>query len=144
MWLKVCTLLNYLPKDRTSVWLKLKAFADERIIVTERLKFALGRVENFVGKGENAGYQPFLLFPQCFQEATFSGSFFSGSSFPNKPWFLHVCSTSLLKTLWEKEKLLVTSNFSFSHSVFYLFGKLSAIFIEFEIVVCKLFQFGRV
>ena len=41
--------------------------------------------------------------------------------FPNKPWFLRVCSTSLLKTLWEKEKLLVTSNFSFSHSVFYLF-----------------------
>ena len=35
--------------------------------------------------------------------------------FPNKPWFLCVCSTSLLKTLWEKEKLLVTSNFSFSH-----------------------------
>ena len=34
--------------------------------------------------------------------------------FQNKPWFLRVCSTSLLKTLWEKEKLLVTSNFSFS------------------------------
>ena len=29
--------------------------------------------------------------------------------------------TSLLKTLWEKEKLLVKSNFSFLHSVFYLF-----------------------
>ena len=42
--------------------------------------------------------------------------------FPNKPWFLRVCSTSLLKTLWEKEKLLVTSNFSFSHIVFYPFG----------------------
>ena len=27
-----------------------------------------------------------------------------------------------LKTLWEKEKLLVTSNLSFSHSVFYPFG----------------------
>ena len=27
--------------------------------------------------------------------------------FPNKPWFLGVWSTSLLKTLWEKEKLLV-------------------------------------
>ena len=39
--------------------------------------------------------------------------------FPNKPWFLRVCSTSLLRTLWKKEKLLVTSNFSFSHSVFY-------------------------
>ena len=34
--------------------------------------------------------------------------------FPNKPWFLRVCRTSLLKTLREKEKLLVTSNFSFS------------------------------
>ena len=29
-----------------------------------------------------------------------------------------VCSTSLLKTLWEKEKLLVMSNFSFFHRVF--------------------------
>ena len=43
------------------------------------------------------------------------------NSFPNKPWFLHVCSTSLLKTLWEKEKLLVTSDFSSSHSFFYPF-----------------------
>ena len=33
--------------------------------------------------------------------------------FPNKSRFLRVCSTSLLKTLWEKEKLLITSNFSF-------------------------------
>ena len=62
--------------------------------------------------------------------------------FPNKPWFLRVCSTSLLKTLWEKEKLLITSNFSFSHSVFYPFGELPSIFIKFKIVVCKLFQFG--
>ena len=35
--------------------------------------------------------------------------------------FLCVCSTSLLKTLLEKEKLLIMSNFSFSHSVFYPF-----------------------
>ena len=60
------------------------------------------------------------------------------------PRFLCVCSTSLLKTLQEKEKLLVMSNFSFSHSVFYLFKELSAILIKFEIVVGKLFQFGRV
>ena len=63
---------------------------------------------------------------------------------PNKPWFLRVCSTSLWKTLWEKEKLVVTSNFFLSHSVFYPFGKLSANFIKFEIVVCKLFQFGSI
>ena len=64
--------------------------------------------------------------------------------FPNKPWFLRACSTNLLETLWEKEKLLETSNFSFFHSVFYPFGKLSTIFIKFEIIVCNLFQFGRV
>ena len=64
--------------------------------------------------------------------------------FPNKPLFLHVFCYSLLKTLWEKEKLLITSNFPFSHCVFFPFGKLSAIFIECEIVVCKIFQFGSV
>ena len=64
--------------------------------------------------------------------------------FPNKPWFLSVNRISLLKTLWEKEKLLLTSNFSFAHSVFYWLVELSTIFIKFEIVVCKLFEFGRV
>ena len=29
------------------------------------------RVENIVGKGENSGYQHFLLFPQCFEKASF-------------------------------------------------------------------------
>ena len=51
--------------------------------------------------------------------------------------------TNILKTLLEKEKLLVMSTFFFSNSVLYPFGKLSAIFINFEIVVCNLFQFGR-
>ena len=52
--------------------------------------------------------------------------------FPNKPLFLGVSRTSLLKTVWEKEKLLVTSNFSFSHNVFYPSGELSAIFIKYK------------
>ena len=64
--------------------------------------------------------------------------------FPYKPWFLRVCSASLLKTLREMEKLLVTSNFPISHSVFYPFGKLSTILIKFEIVICKLFHIGSV
>ena len=45
---------------------------------------------------------------------------------------------------WEKEKLLVTSNFSFTHSVFYQFRELSVIYIKFKIVVCRLFQFWPV
>ena len=68
----------------------------------------------------------------------------SFNPFPNKPWFLRVYSTSLLKTLWENEKLLVTSNFSFSHSVFNLFGELTAICMKFEIIVSQLCEFGRV
>ena len=36
----------------------------------------------------------------------------------NKPWFIHVCSTSLLKTLWEKEKLLIMRNFTFFQQCF--------------------------
>ena len=36
------------------------------------------RQENIVGKGENAGYLNFLLISQCFQEASFPGSFKSG------------------------------------------------------------------
>ena len=64
--------------------------------------------------------------------------------FPNMPWFLRVYSTGHMKTLWEKEKLLVTSNFSFSHTIFYPFLELSTIFTKLEIVNCKLFEFGRV
>ena len=60
--------------------------------------------------------------------------------------FLPVCCSSLLKTLWKNKKLQVTSSFSFSHSVFYLFNELSAISKnkKHEIVVCKFCRFGRV
>ena len=61
--------------------------------------------------------------------------------FPNKPWILSVSSKCLLKTLLEQKKLLVTSNFFFSHSVFYPFREPSALFIKFKIVVCKLSPF---
>ena len=40
--------------------------------------------------------------------------------------------------------MLVTSNFTFSYSVFYLFVEFSFIFIKHKIVVCKLFPFERV
>ena len=70
-------------------------------------------------------------------------SLFHFNPFLNKPWFLHVCSSNLLKTLKLKEKLLIMSNSSFSCSVFYSIGELSAILIKLKIVICKLFQFGK-
>ena len=67
-----------LPNAKILDMSKLKAFAGDKIDVTEKLKFVLERVENIVGKGENAGYQHFLLFPQCFPKASFSGSLKEG------------------------------------------------------------------
>ena len=63
--------------------------------------------------------------------------------FPNKPWFLRVCSICLLKTLWAKEKFLETSNFSFSPNVYYPFENPAAIFFKIKIIIYKLFQFGK-
>ena len=60
-----------LPNDKILDWSKLKTFADDKINVNHKLKFDMGRVEKIVGKGENAGYQHFLLFPQYFQNEAF-------------------------------------------------------------------------
>ena len=59
--------------------------------------------------------------------------------FLNKLWFLSVCSTSLLKTLWEKETLQAISHFP---SVFYPLEN----FLPFlsNLNVYKVFLFGRV
>ena len=53
------SLLNPFPNGKFLDWSKLKAFADDQINVTEKLKFVLGTGENVVGKGENAGYHVF-------------------------------------------------------------------------------------
>ena len=74
MYYMLVTLFNSLPNDIILDWSKLKPFADNKIDVNKNLKFVLGRVENIVGKGENTGYQHFLLFPQCFQNAFFPRS----------------------------------------------------------------------
>ena len=72
--LSLWTSLNSLPNIRFCYWSKLKAFVDNKIYVPRYFKFVMGRVENIVGKGENAGNQHFLLFPLCFHNASFSGS----------------------------------------------------------------------
>ena len=52
---------------------KFKAFADDNLNVALIAKYVCGGVENELKKEENAGYQHFLLFPQCFQKASFTG-----------------------------------------------------------------------
>ena len=69
-WLSI----NSLPKDKILDWSKLKAFADDKIKVLKMMIFVFDRVAKIVGKGENAGDQHFLLFPQCFQRTFYPGS----------------------------------------------------------------------
>ena len=88
--------------------------------------FFLKSVQTTVSQTSPGFYMSAL---QVFWKHFFHSVYYLFNPFPNKPWLLRVCSSSLLKTLWEKEKLLVTINFSFSHRVFYPFLELSAIFI---------------
>ena len=46
------------------------------------------------------------VWEKMFKEIADDGHQVILNPFPNKPWFLRVCSISLLKSLWEKEKLL--------------------------------------
>ena len=60
---------NLLPDVKISDWSKLKAFADNKLSVTQNVKVVFHRIEDVVDKEENAGYQLFLLLPQYFQKA---------------------------------------------------------------------------
>ena len=81
-------------------------------------------VENTVGKGEIARYEQFFLFPQCFQKACFPGASKGVIVWEWVKMLFAICFNldqseilssgnglrkSLLKTLWVKEKMLVTS-----------------------------------
>ena len=80
----LCTFVDSLIQDQTKALhhnlILPKNFLDwTKFICKPQLNFAktiisvLDWVEN-MGKGENAAYQHFLLFPQCFQKVSFSGS----------------------------------------------------------------------
>ena len=64
-------MINSLPNNKILDWSKPKAFADQNLYVAQIMIYVFGRVENIVGKRENAGFQHFLLFPQCFQKVSY-------------------------------------------------------------------------
>ena len=61
-----CRRIKPLPNEKILDVTILKAFADNELNLAEMTISLFDRAENTVGKGENAGYQHFLLFPQCF------------------------------------------------------------------------------
>ena len=136
--------LNSLRNDQTLDCSKLNAPADDKIKVLKMMIPHFDRVENIVGKGENAGLlQCFqrALFLLCFRRALYPGS--SKVEMPSKrvnsllndkiqdwsklkaPADNKIKATEESKfvlqrveTLYEKEKMLVISIFSFTHNVF--------------------------
>ena len=63
----------------------LRAVAENKLKVAEKLKSVIRYIENIVEKkAENADHQHFLLFPQCFQKLSFSVLF---KSLPHNPEF---------------------------------------------------------
>ena len=70
--------IDPLPKYKILDVTKLKAFADDKLNVVKMMISFFLRVENAVGKGENAGYQHFILFPQCFPKPSSLESLKSG------------------------------------------------------------------
>ena len=66
-------LYNALPHDKFLDLSKLKAFADDKINVTEKLKFVLGRLENILEKRRKCWIPAFSPFPQFFRKASYTG-----------------------------------------------------------------------
>ena len=64
---------NSVLNDKILDLSKFHALANDKINVNKNSD-VLGMVENILGKGENAGYQHFLLFPKCFQKPLSLGS----------------------------------------------------------------------
>ena len=59
-------MFNSLTDDKILGLPKLKSFADNKSNVTQNIKVVFHKIENIVGKEENAGYQHFNLFLPMF------------------------------------------------------------------------------
>ena len=59
--------VKFVQTGRTDRQTTVKQYAPDLSIQGAKKK-----KKKIVGKGENAGYQHFLLFPQCFQKASFT------------------------------------------------------------------------
>ena len=66
--------MNSLSNNKILDNIKLKAYADDKLNIARMMISLFDSEENTVGKGENAGCQHFLLFPQCFPKPSSLGA----------------------------------------------------------------------
>ena len=92
------------------------------------------------------GFHQFLYSAniECYEDVKSIVVTFYVNPFQNKPWFLLVCSKRLLKNTVGKGEIAHNEQFLLFSQCFLPVEELSAVFIRFEIVVCKLSHFGRV
>ena len=60
---KCCLINSFTKRQNFGLVREFKAFADDKIIVTQKLKYKSKRVKNIMGKGENV-FESFL-FQRC-------------------------------------------------------------------------------
>ena len=72
-------------------------------------------MENIVGKGENAGYQHFLLFPRCFQKVSYTGIVKRS----------YLCGKGLGRYLVYRTDVCISQNFSTKRKHFIRFQSMS-------------------
>ena len=99
-----CVLQSLISKSRKVLWSRgCRKHLGKREMKRER--------ERERERERDAGHQQFLLVSECFQMLTYLRDVKHGIGhgkkhcFPNKPWLLRVCRTSLFKTLWEKGEI---------------------------------------
>ena len=64
-------LIYSLLHDNILDWTKLKAFSDDEIRASQKMKFMTVRVENIAGKGRKCWLSAFSPFPKMFSRAFF-------------------------------------------------------------------------
>ena len=64
-------LINSLPNGNVLDWTKVKVFADDKLNDATIINSVFDRIENIVGKGENAGLPAFSPFPTMFSKVFF-------------------------------------------------------------------------
>ena len=60
-------MVNFCPLFKILDQSNLKAFADDKLKVIQIAEFVLDRIENIVGKEEDAGYQDFFFSNHVFK-----------------------------------------------------------------------------
>ena len=76
--------INSSQKHKMLALTEMKAFADDKFSIAKMMVSVFGKVENTVRKGENAGYQHFLLY---FSHNSFKSYLSKGHEKPGIVWW---------------------------------------------------------